>query len=168
MEPRRPPRAIMLVLAAIFLFEAWVWQLCVALGRRIAALIPWERLKLRVKAFIGRLPAPAALAIFLIPVAIIEPFKVVSLALIADGHWVLGVLGFVALKFVGFGLIAIVFDLTREKLLTMPWFVRVYEVFLWVETWAHRLIAPYKQMVVAQMRSLRAWARGYLASFARG
>jgi len=152
-------RPLMLALAAIFLFESWVWQGCVALGRRLIALIPWSALKARIVAFVALLPAPAALLIFLIPVAIIEPFKIVCLALMAKGHIFLGILGFIALKFVGFGLIAVTFDLTRHKLLTMGWFVWLYEKFVAFEAYAHRLVAPYKAAVAERMRAMRQWAR---------
>jgi hypothetical protein len=163
MEKRRPPRSLMLVLAVVFLVEAWVWQGCVALGRRIIALIPWTRLKARIAAFIAVMPAPVALIIFLIPLAIVEPFKIVSLWLIAVGHPVLGALGWIAMQFAGVGLVAVAFDLTRDKLLSMPWFVWVYEKFLVFHAYAHGLVEPYKAAAVTQMRALRDWARAYWA-----
>ena len=162
-EKARPPRPLTLVLALVFLFEAWVWEGCVALGRRIVALIPWAAWKARVVALVDAVPAPVALLIFLLPLAIIEPFKVVCLALIARKHYALGILGFVALKFVGFGLIAMTFDLTRHKLLTMPWFVWVYEKFVWINDAAHRFVAPYKAAARETMRALIARGRLYWA-----
>ncbi len=150
----------MLALAALFLFETWFWSLCVALGRRIVGLLPWRDFKAAVKRGVGVLPAPAALLVFLIPVAIVEPIKVVCLGLIAHGHWFYGVLGFIALKFVGLGLIAFVFDLTREKLMTMPWFVVVYGKVMAAHDWAHHLVEPFKAVVIARAKEWRAWARG--------
>jgi hypothetical protein len=151
-------RPLLIFVAVIFLFESWVWQGCVALGRRIVALIPWAAVKAHTAAFIAILPAPAALAIFLIPVAIVEPLKILCFALIAHHHIFLGVLGFVALKFIGFGLIAVTFDLTREKLLTMAWFVWVYRKVVIFHDYAHNLVAPYKAIVVERVRDLRDWA----------
>ena len=151
-------RPLLIIVAAIFLFESWVWQGCVALGRRITALIPWAALKAHIAAFIAILPAPAALAIFLVPVAIVEPLKVLCFALIAHHHIFLGILGFVALKFIGFGLIAVTFDLTREKLLTMAWFVWVYRKVVIFHDYAHNLVAPYKVIIVERARDLRDWA----------
>jgi len=153
----------MLLLAIGFLVEAWVWQGCVALGRQIIAFIPWTRLKARVAAFIARMPAPVALIIFLIPLAIVEPFKVVAIWLIAVGHPILGALGWVVMQFAGVGLVAVAFDLTRDKLLSMPWFVWVYEKFLAFHAYAHALVEPYKAAVLREMRGLRDWARGYWA-----
>jgi len=156
-KPRAKP--LLIIAAAIFLFESWVWQGCVALGRRIVALIPWSAMKAGIAKFIAILPAPAALAIFLIPVAIVEPLKILCFTLIGHHHIFLGIVGFIALKFIGFGLIAVAFDLTREKLLTMRWFVWVYEKFVAFHDYAHRLVAPYKVIVTARARELSEWAQ---------
>ena len=106
------------------------------------------------------LPAPVALLIFLVPFAIIEPF-LVCLALIAPKHWILAILGYVVIKFVGFGLIAVTFDLTRHKLLTMPRFVWIYERFVWVNDAAHAFVAPYKAAALAAMRAAIERGRDY-------
>lgn len=163
MDKRAPPRPLMLLLAAVFLFESWFWQGCIALGRRIVALIPWAALKAHIAALVAKLPAPAVLVIFLIPVAIIEPMQTVCVYLTARGHLFLGIIGFVTLKFFGLGLIAVVFDLTREKLLSMAWFAWVYAKFVAFHGFAHDLIAPYKAAVAKEMRALREWARAYWA-----
>ena len=138
MNKRASSRPLLLLLAAAFLFESWFWQGCIALGRRIVALIPWAALKARIAAVVAILPAPLVLVIFLIPVAIIEPMQTVCVYLIARGYVVSGILGFVALKFFGLGLIAVMFDLTREKLLSMPWFAWVYAKFVAFHAFAAR------------------------------
>jgi len=84
--------------------------------------------------------------------------QTVCVYLAVRGHWLIGVVGFVALKFFGLGLIAVLFDLTREKLLSMPWFAWVYAKFVAFHAFAHTLIAPYKEAVVKEMRILREWA----------
>ena len=159
MDRRAPLRTLMLLLSAVFLVGSWFWERCIALARRIVALFPWERLKARIAAGIARLPAPVALVLFLIPVAIVEPMQTVFVYLAARGHFLVGVLGYIGLKVFGLGLIAVTFDLTREKLLSMPWFVRVYEKFVAFHAFAHDLIAPYKAVIVKEMRGLRDWAR---------
>src|SRR5260370_40412424 len=134
MEKHAPPRRLMLrplllLLAAAFLIEAWVWQGCVALGRQIIALIPWARLKARIAAFIAIMPAPVALVIFLIPLVIVEPFKIISLWLVAVCHPILGILGWIAMRFAAVGLAAVAFDLTRDKRWPLPGFFWVYTRF---------------------------------------
>ena len=154
-ETSRIPKPLMMALAAVFLFETWVWGACVALGRRLLRLVPWEAFKANVRRGIDKLPAPAALLVFLIPVAIVEPLKIACIGLFAHHHWVLGILGFVALKFIGLGLIAFVFDLTREKLLSMPWFVVVYDKVMTYHAYAHELMAPAKAALLAATREAR-------------
>jgi hypothetical protein len=159
MDKRAPRRPFMLLLAAVFLFESWFWQGCIALGRRIVALVPWDALKARISALVAKLPAPVVLVVFLIPVAIIEPMQTVCVYLTARGHLFLGIIGFITLKFLGLGLIAVMFDLTRDKLLSMPWFAWVYAKFTAFHAFAHDLVEPYKAAVRREMQSLKTWAR---------
>jgi hypothetical protein len=146
----------LLTLAAIvFLVEAWLWDLTIALGRWAVSLVPWQEVKQAIARLIERLPPYGALPLFIIPVIVIEPLKFFAIEQIAHGHLFTGLMGFVALKFVGVGLIAFIFDLTREKLLAIGWFNRFY---LWMAKWrdkAHEFIAPYKVAVMEQIAMIR-------------
>jgi hypothetical protein len=159
MAERNPPRPLLLIVAAIYLVEAWFWARFVALGRRVADALPWEAFKAAVKRGIDRLPAPAALAVFVVPVILVEPLKVLCIALFAHGHWILGLIGFVVLKFVGLALIAFVFDLTREKLMTMGWFVVFYGRVMAFHAWAHALVEPYKARILEAAATVTATLR---------
>jgi len=161
-NPRRP-RPAMLVLAALFLVEAWVWDAFVELARRLVSFIPWAAFKARVAAFIDLLPAPVVLVIFLVPLILVEPLKVITLWVAATGHVVLGLVGYVFVQFVGVGLLAVVFDLTREKLLSMAWFAWTYEKVLVFHHFADELIAPYKEAAKRELQAMRNWARAYRA-----
>jgi hypothetical protein len=75
---------------------------------------------------------------------------------IAHGHFMRGLFTFIILKFVGVGLIAFIFDLTREKLLAIDWFARFYD---WVIEWrdiASAFIEPYKTVVQTQVAEVKA------------
>ncbi|WP_294534791.1 hypothetical protein [uncultured Rhodoblastus sp.] len=142
--------------AVLFLVEAWFWDQAVALGHWIVGLLPWQAFKDAVARLIDRLPPYGALLLFLIPLAVIEPLKIVALDQIARGHFFSGVMTFVLLKFVGLGLVAFVFDLTRDKLLTIGWFARFYA---WVVKWrdrAHDFIEPYKAAARALVADVKA------------
>ena len=41
---------MLLLLAAAFLVESWVWDGFIALARRLVALIPWDAVKARIGA----------------------------------------------------------------------------------------------------------------------
>ncbi len=163
---RRLSRPLWFVLAAVFLFEAWLWDVLGALLKRLAASIPFESLKQALVRGLNALPAPLVLLVFLIPVALIEPFKIVGLWLIAHHHIVYGVLAFVAAKVFGLGVAAFLFDATRTKLLSMGWFARFYAWVMWVRARAHEILEPYKQRVRAILTPFKRRLREMLASFA--
>ncbi len=152
---RKWSKPFWIAVALVFLFEAWVWDLCVRLGRRLLQILPLERLKVSIAKAVQPLPPPTALLVFLIPLAIIEPFKFLALWLLATGHWALGILCFVAAKFVAFGVVAFLFDLLRDKLLSMAWLASLYRLTLKCIDWAHALTAPYKAIVRARIVEFR-------------
>jgi hypothetical protein len=141
---KRILRPFWLFLAAVFLFEAWLWDRLTEFGHWLRDQIPFERFKRWVAERVERMPPWAALVLFGIPVIVVQPLKLASLYLMTHGHMVLGALGFVLIKIVGFGLVAFLFDLTRDKLMTFRWFVWGYERVLWLRQVAGAFIAPYK------------------------
>lgn len=155
----------LLTLAAIFfLIEAWLWDWTLALGRAIVARLPWQAFKDAVARMIASLPPYGALAFFVIPFFVVEPLKVFAVRELAHGHWFKGLFGLAALKFLGVGVFAFIFDLTRDKVLEIGWFARFYR---WVLMWrdkAHDFIAPYKAAVVARLAAIKAQATALVAA----
>jgi hypothetical protein len=162
---RKGSRALVFAFSLAFLFETWVWDRVVAMARRIAALIPWEAFKAAVKRLLDRLPPAVALLAFGVPFLVAELGSLISVVLVALGHVVAGAVGYAVMKFLGLGLVAAIFDLTRDKLLTMPWFAFLYRKALSFHTFARRLVAPYRQAAKALLHRLRTrlrvWARAY-------
>lgn len=155
---RRCKQVLLTLAAIVFLFEAWLWDWTIAAGRWAIALVPWQEFKATVLRMIERLPPYGALPLFIIPIVIIEPLKVVAIEQLAHGHLLRGLAAFIVLKFAGVGLVALVFDLTRDKLLAIGWFSRFY---LWILKWrkrAHDFIEPYKAAVRAELARIRAYA----------
>ena len=158
------PRALLLLLALAFLFETWIWDRVVAVAQRLAALVRWAEVKVALMRVIDRLPAWAALLLFGVPFIVAEGGSFVCVVLTAMGHVVAGVVGYAAIKLIGFALLAAIFDLTKPKLLTLPWFVFVYEKALVFHHFALGLVAPYRAAarklageLLARARAL--WAR---------
>jgi hypothetical protein len=143
------------MLAAIFLGTASVWDALAAIGRMLAGCIPWERFKQAVAVLIDRLPAPLVLLIFLVPFLIVEPLLVVATVAIAMGYVVSGAIAWIVLKLLAIGLLPAIFDLTQHKLMTMPWFVRVYDKVVAFHRYADQVIAPYKEAAAALLRKWR-------------
>jgi hypothetical protein len=149
---RRLLRPLWVLCAVVFLVEGWLWNHLAALVARLVAALGLPAWKARLAAAVERLPPPAALLVFLIPVLLILPVKLLGLWMLARGHW-LGALGVLGLaKVVSMGVTAFIFQATRPRLLQMAWFRRFYARVLEALGWAHRQIDPIKERV-------RAWAR---------
>jgi hypothetical protein len=155
MKHHKVRRTALLALAMVFLVVAWVWDGFIAVARWIVGLIPWTRFKQAFVTLIDRLPTPIVLLIFLLPLAIVEPLLTLSVVAMAMGYFVIGLVAYLTLKVLGFGLIAVIFDLTKHKLLTVPWFARAYEKVMAFHHYAHRIVAPYKQAAAALLRQCR-------------
>jgi hypothetical protein len=154
--------------ALVFLFETWIWGGLVALAHKLLGLIPWVALKARIVVVIDLLPPLAALLLFGIPLVVSEVGSFFSVIMVATGHLLVGGCLYVAMKIVGLGLVAVIFDLTRSKLMSIPWFVVVHAKFLALHDFAHRLVAPYKTAAVASLVEFRQRAAEYWVRVRQG
>ena len=112
-----------ILLAAFLLwFWEWMWEPLERLMARIGQL-PGLRL---LEGWIARAPRYLALGCFVIPGAVLLPFKVAGLYFIAHGAPVFGLATFLAAKVVGTALVARIFTLTKPQLLQIAWFARSY------------------------------------------
>jgi hypothetical protein len=146
---RRLTRPLWILLALVFLFEAWLWEHLRPIVAWVIERIAWAKLKAQVAAASEHLPPYPTLLVFLIPVLLLLPLKVAGLWMLAHGSW-LGAMAVLALaKVVSMGVTAFIFDLTRPKLLQLPWFRWLYDhVLVWLAK-AHALIDPIKAEVQA-------------------
>lgn len=157
-------RGLLFVLALVFLLEAWIWDTFAAGWRWLGKHVPFQAARAALERGIRRLPPYAALVMFAVPGLVVLPFKVAGLWLIAQGHIVLGAGVFFAAKVAGVGVLAFVFELIRDKLMTLGWFSRIYGAVMRWRDWAHRLVDPYTRELKAQLASLRARIRGAVAA----
>ncbi len=149
---RRLLRPFLILLALIFLFEAWLWSHLAPIVAWAVARIPFAAIKARIAAWIERLPPYATLFVFVVPVVLLLPLKFLALWMLAHERW-LGALAVLALaKVVSLGVTAFIFDLTREKLLQIAWFHRFYDWVMWLLDKAHALTDPVKRRVKQWLR----------------
>ena len=167
-QEARPSRLLVSAFALVFLFETWIWGSVVAPVRALLTLIRWDAFKVEVQRQINRMPAFVAVVLFGVPLLFNEFGSLFCLILMATGHFLSGAAGYLLIKVVGLGLVAAIFDLTREKLMTLPWFVVAYARFLTLHDFAHRLVAPYRKAVLAYFRDLRDRARAYWVRLGAG
>ena len=149
---RRITRAFWVVLAVLFLIEAWLWGHLEPVVERLVALIPWQGLKATLVRLIGRLSPQLTLIVFAIPFFLLMPVKFLEVWLIVKQKWIAAAIVLVLAKLVGVGLTAFIFEATKDKLLQMAWFRRVYDFFIWARAWAHQKVDPIT-------RRLRKWRR---------
>lgn len=140
-------KPLWVLLALVFLFEAWLWDHLAPLVARLVALIPWREIKAAIAARIAALPPTATFAVFLVPVCLLLPVKFLGLWLLAQGAWLSAALLLVTAKVVGLGLTAFIFDATRPKLLELAWFRALYQRVMAWRDWAHAQIDPIVQAI---------------------
>jgi hypothetical protein len=141
-------RPLWVILALLFLLEAWLWDHLEPVIARVVNLVPWGRVKVRLAALIERLPPYAALVVFIVPlVVVLLPLKFFEVYVIATQGWLGVIVALLFAKFLGVGVTAFVFDVTRSKLLQIPWFHRMYDWFIWLRGWSHEMTKPIRQRI---------------------
>ncbi len=150
-------RGIFLVLAAVvLLIEEWGWRPLAAWAGRLAGWPPWARLEARIRA----VPPKLALALFLLPAALLVPLKLVALWFIQQGHAPLGIGVIVAAKLLGTALVGRLFTLTEPQLMQFERFART---LAWWQSTKRRIKAAVrhlahwpsvKQRVISALRRL--------------
>jgi hypothetical protein len=92
---------------------------------------------------IDRLGPYQSLALLLIPLSIVEPLKLVAVAVAGHGHWVTGTGMIIAAYAVSILLVERLFEVVKPKLLTLDWFARLWIRFVvlrrravgWLRSW---------------------------------
>ncbi|MGR0182969.1 hypothetical protein [Azospirillum aestuarii] len=140
--------------------------------RPLAAWIGRQRFAERLAARIRRLGPYPTLALFVIPLVILEPLKPVGLYLMGTGHALQGALLLGGVELVKVTLVERLFHIGKDKLLTIPAFawcyVRVVRWLAWLTAlppWqaAKRVVGRVVGRVRAAIRPalavIRGWAR---------
>jgi hypothetical protein len=111
------------------------------------AKIPLRTFKHWLAERVDTLSPAMTLIVFIVPVIPLFPLKLVGFWLLAHEYWLSAVFTILLAKFLGVGVTAFVFDVTRPKLLEMGWFGKLYEFVLALRAKAHELVDPIKQRI---------------------
>jgi hypothetical protein len=84
------------------------------------------------------------LIVFVVPVIPLFPLKLIGFWLLAHEYWMSAITTILFAKFLGVGVAAFVFDVTRDKLLEMNWFETLYEFVMKLRAKATALVDPIK------------------------
>lgn len=144
---RRLLQPFWVLLAVIFLIEAWLWDHLEPIVARVVAAIPLRAFKQWLSDRVDALSPAMTLIVFAVPIIPLFPLKLVGLWLLAHQYWLSAAMVIVAGKFLGLGVTAFIFDVTRAKLLQMAWFKKTYEFIMAMRAKAAELVNPIKQRI---------------------
>src|SRR6201989_456390 len=149
---RRLLQPFWVLLAVIFLIEAWLWDHLEPIVERIVAKIPLRAFKQWLSDRVDTLSPAMTLIVFAVPVIPLFPLKLIGLWLLAHEYWTSAIFTILFAKFLGVGVTAFVFDVTRDKLLEMDWFEKLYEFIMDLRAKAKALVEPMKQRIANTLR----------------
>jgi hypothetical protein len=116
-------------------------------------------------AWLGSLGPYPTLAIFLLPVIVLEPVKPVGAYLIATGHGIYGVSLIAIGEVLKIAIVERLFHFSRDKLISIPAFAWVYG---WIALWLAYLHAqPVWQATLRQLALIKSAARRILQRLQR-
>lgn len=83
-----------------------------------------------LRRFIERLGPYQSLAVLAIPTSLVEPLKLGAVAIAGAGHWIAGAITVACAYAVSLFLVERLFIIVKPKLLTLPWFARLWGWFV--------------------------------------
>jgi hypothetical protein len=166
---KRILKPITYVLAALYLCVDFVFA---GIAKPISNWIA-RRFEMKLlRRWIKSLPPYPCLALFSVPVILLEPVKFVAAYLAATGYFIVAIFTFASGELLKLVLVERLFDLTREKLMKISAFALVYGHYVQAREWirqseAWRAIRALGQSALDRLKALRALALGNQAARSR-
>lgn len=146
--PHKLLKPLWILLALLFLLEAWLWDLIAPWVARLVGLIPWQRFKTWLAERVAAMPAALVLVLFALPDAVLLPVKLGALWVAAQGtfagHAFIGMGVFVIAKISGLAVTVFLFEVCRPKLMELGWFAWLYEWLQRARVWSAAQVAPIR------------------------
>ena len=149
---RRLLQPVGVLLAIIFLIEAWLWDHLEPIVAWFVALLPLRSFKQWLAERVDTLSPAMTLIVFIVPVIPLFPLKLIGLYLLTHEYWLSAIATILFAKLLGVGVTAFVFDVTKEKLLEMAWFEVMYEFIIGLRAKATALVEPVKRRILEALR----------------
>ena len=149
---RRLLQPVWVLLAIIFLIEAWLWDHLEPIMAWFVALLPLRSFTQWLAARVDTLSPAMTLIVFIVPVIPLFPLKLIGLYLLTHEYWLSAIATILFAKLLGVGVAAFVFDVTKEKLLEMAWFEVMYEFIIGLRAKATALVEPVKRRILEALR----------------
>jgi hypothetical protein len=149
---RRLFQPIWVLLAVVFLIEAWLWDHLEPIVAWVVARIPLQTFKHWLAERVDTLSPAMTLIVFIVPVIPLFPLKLVGFWLLTHQYWLSAIATIIFAKLLGVGVAAFVFDVTRPKLLEMGWFETLYEFVMSLRAKAAEVVDPIKRRLLEILR----------------
>jgi apolipoprotein N-acyltransferase len=151
------------LLAALYLLVDAVFM---PVARQVSNWIAGHFAFRRLRTWIRSLSPYASLALFSVPVMILEPVKPIAAYLAATGQWVVSAITLIVGELLKLVLVERLFSLTRDKLMKIPAFLWAYTKFRQAKAWleateawqAIRAISKAARQYVTEMKKSAAVA----------
>jgi hypothetical protein len=129
---KRILKALSYIAAGLYLLVDAIFM---TVARPIAKWIDEHVQLRRLRNWIRSLPPYPSLALFSIPVLVLEPIKPIAAYLVATGQLLIGAVTFVVGELLKLVLVERLFSLTREQLMRIPTFARLYQWYSQAIAW---------------------------------
>jgi hypothetical protein len=149
---RRLLQPVWVLLAVIFLIEAWLWDHLEPIVAWVVELIPLRAFKHWLAERVDTLSPAMTLVVFIVPVIPLFPLKLVGFWLLTHEYWLSAIATIIFAKFLGVGVAAFIFDVTRPKLLEMHWFEALYDFVIDLRARATAVVEPVKLRILEILR----------------
>jgi hypothetical protein len=154
---KRVLKPISYVLAALYLFVDVIFA---GIAKPISDWLA-RRFELRqLRGWIRSLPPYPSLALFSVPVILLEPVKFVAAYIAATGSFIAALVTFAFGELLKLVLIERLFDLTREKLLRISSFAWLYGHYMQARNWI--LQSEAWQAIRSSSQTVLAYLKGWL------
>jgi hypothetical protein len=155
---KRILKPISYVLAAIYLCVDFIFA---GIAKPISNWIARHFEMRRLRGWIRSLPPYPSLALFSVPVILLEPVKFVAAYVAATGNFVVAAVTFAFGELLKLVLIERLFDLTREKLMKISAFAWIYGHYVQAREWimqseAWRAIRSMSRSALERIKNWRA------------
>jgi hypothetical protein len=81
----------------------------------------------RARRYIEHLGPYQSLVLLVVPASLVEPLKLIAVAVAGDGHWITWTVMIVVAYAASLLLVERLFRIVKPKLLTLPWFARIWD-----------------------------------------
>lgn len=143
-------------LVSLWMLEELLWDAISWAEERIAFL---RLIRIIERWVAARTPWQAA-ALMLTPAAVLFPAKIMGLWLLTSGHALAGIGVILAAKVIGTAIVARMYRLCKDVLLTLAWFAWCHRLVLRISTWVRATDAW--QTAMRWKNALRASAREFM------